>query len=75
MNMQIVTEGGSCLFEQNMLVYNKLAYTENPHEIQLNDAAIWVQVYNFPKGFMSENILKNVGDLYREVHQGRSCKL
>lgn len=36
--------------------------TENPQKMQLNDMDIWVQVYDLPKGFISENILKGVGN-------------
>lgn len=62
MDLQKVIEGGPWSFEQNMLVYKQLMEAENPRDIQLNEAAIWVQVYDLPKGFISENILKSVGD-------------
>lgn len=62
MDVQRVMEGGPWSFEQSMLVYKKLEEMENPQELQLNEVVIWVQIYELPKGFISENILKNVGD-------------
>lgn len=35
---------------------------EDPHLVKLNEIDIWVQIYDIPRGFISENILKNVGD-------------
>lgn len=31
--------------------------------MRLNEFDIWVQIYDIPRGFISENILKNMGDL------------
>ncbi|KAL8115437.1 hypothetical protein AgCh_022072 [Apium graveolens] len=35
--------------------------SEDPSMVPLSNADIWVQVYDIPRGLMSENILKNVG--------------
>lgn len=35
---------------------------EDPHLVKLNEIDIWVQIYDISRGFISENILKNVGD-------------
>lgn len=30
--------------------------------VLLNEAEIWVQIYDMPKGYVSENILQSVGN-------------
>lgn len=62
MDLQKVLEGGPRSFEQSMLVYSKVQENEDPKTVQLNDSEIWVQVYDVPKGFISENILKSIGN-------------
>lgn len=61
MDLQHVLDGGPWSFEQSMLVYHKMTETEDPHLVQLNAVDIWVQVYDIPTGFISENILKSIG--------------
>lgn len=61
MDMQKVLEAGPWAFEQNMLVYNKVSDMKDPHTVKLEEVDIWVQVYDIPTGFLSENILKSVG--------------
>ncbi|XP_074364697.1 uncharacterized protein LOC141705706 [Apium graveolens] len=62
LDMQRVLEGGPWSFEQNMLVCNQLVEDEDPHNVKLQGADMWIQVYDIPKGFISENVLKNVGN-------------
>lgn len=62
MDLQKVVEGGPWTFEQNLPVYHRLLDTEDPHMVKLNEIDIWVQIYDIPKGFISENVLKNVGN-------------
>lgn len=61
MDLQKVVEGGPWSFEQSMLVLYQLKENEDPHNIRLQELEIWVQVYDVPRGCLSENILKNVG--------------
>lgn len=61
MDLNKVIEGGPWSFEQNMLVYSRLNEGEAAQSIVLNGVDIWVQVYDVPTGFLSENILKNIG--------------
>lgn len=61
MDLQKVVEEGPWSFEQSMLVMKQLKNNEDPHLVQLQEADIWVQVYDLPHGFASENILKSVG--------------
>lgn len=62
MDVQKVIEGGPWSFEQAMLVLHELTPTEDSSMVELQNADIWVQIYDIPRGFLSENILKNVGD-------------
>lgn len=61
MDLKKVVDGGPWSFEQALLVFNRLQASENPHTVELQETEIWVQVYDIPRGFLSENILKIVG--------------
>lgn len=62
MDLQKVLDGGPWSFKHSMLLYNKLQQNGDPKEMQLNDVKIWVQVYDVPNGFISENILQSIGN-------------
>lgn len=62
MDVQKIVDGGPWNFEQAMLVLHELAPTEDPSKVKLQYADIWVQIYDIPRGFLSENILKSVGE-------------
>ncbi|XP_074374460.1 uncharacterized protein LOC141714863 [Apium graveolens] len=62
-DMQRIVEGGPWSFEQAMFILHELAPTEDPSMVKLQNADIWVQIYDIPRGFLSENILRSVGDL------------
>lgn len=61
MDIQKVMDGGPCSFEQATLVLHKLADGEDPCTVKMQNVEMWVQAYDIPKGFISENILKSVG--------------
>lgn len=48
-----------------MLVYKQLSEGEDPKEVMLNEVDIWVQVYDIPKGLISETMLQSVGSYIR----------
>lgn len=50
------------MFEQNLLVYHKLKISEDAHLVKLNIIDICVQLYDLPKGLMSEKILSSRGN-------------
>lgn len=62
LDMQKVLDAGPWSFEQGMLVYKQLVANEDPKEVELNEVDIWVQVYDVPQGFVSENILRSIGN-------------
>lgn len=61
-NVQKVVEGGPWSFEQGMLVYKQIARDEDPKEVMSNEVDIWVQIYDLPKGFVSEAILQSIAN-------------
>lgn len=62
LDLQKVMDGGSWTFEQSLLVYPKLEDREDPHLVTLNKSDIWIQVYDLPKGLISENIFVSIGN-------------
>ncbi|XP_074326659.1 uncharacterized protein LOC141664600 [Apium graveolens] len=62
LDVQKVLEGGPWSFEQGMLICIQVKDGDNLQEILLNEADIWVQVYDLPKGFVSESILHSIGN-------------
>ncbi|XP_074323067.1 uncharacterized protein LOC141660010 [Apium graveolens] len=64
MDLHKVLEGGMWMFEQSMLIYHRLLDNEDPYMVQLQEAGMWVQIYDIPKGFISETVLKSVGDSF-----------
>lgn len=62
LDLQKVLDGGPWTFEHNLLVYHKLKENEDPHLVKLHKIDIWIQVYDLPKGLLSDNILMNIGN-------------
>lgn len=55
-------DGGPWSFEQSLLIVNEIKENGDPRETKLDDTEIWVQVYDLPNGFISENILQSIGN-------------
>lgn len=62
MDVKKVLEGGPWSFEQSLLVFRRFSEEEDPLLVPLEESEIWVQVYDMPKGFASQNVLKSVGN-------------
>ncbi|XP_074327914.1 uncharacterized protein LOC141665829 [Apium graveolens] len=62
LDLQKVIEGGPWTFGQCLLVYHILEDNENPHTVPLKNMDIWMQVYDIPKGMISEKLLQSIGD-------------
>ncbi|XP_074346236.1 uncharacterized protein LOC141685007 [Apium graveolens] len=56
-----VLEGGPWSFEQSMLVLPEVPNGEDLSMFQLRDMEMWIQIHDMPRGFIYENILKNIG--------------
>lgn len=64
LDLQKVIEGGPWSFEQSMLLCHRLVDNEDPHALPLQEVDIWVELYDIPKGCISELVLKNIGDSF-----------
>lgn len=62
LDMQKILDAGPWSFEHGMLVYKQLVENEDPKDVELKEVEIWVRVYDIPKAFVSENILRSIGD-------------
>ncbi|KAH9717190.1 CCHC-type domain-containing protein [Citrus sinensis] len=57
-----VLESGPWTFDQHILLVKRLEEDEQPQNIPLFSTSFWIQIYNLPIGFMSEKILKDIGN-------------
>lgn len=72
LDLQKVLEGGPWTFEQSLLVYKKLEVNEDSHLIILNQVDMWVQLYDIPRGMVSEKILQSIGNYIGTYIKGDS---
>ncbi|KAJ8648294.1 hypothetical protein MRB53_001317 [Persea americana] len=49
-------------FDKHILLVKRLEENEQPHNVPLFHTSFWVQIYNLPIGFLSEKILKDIGN-------------
>jgi 14-3-3 protein epsilon len=68
-DMERVFQGGPWLFDNHMLVLKKLNVGDDPITTELDEAEMWVQIYNLPFGYMSPSIGEFIGS-----HLGRFIK-
>lgn len=54
MDMQNAVEGGPWSFEHATLILHQLGDGEDPNTVHLQDVEMWVQVYDIPRGLLSE---------------------
>lgn len=57
-----VMDGCPWSFNRRALVMSRLKEDKNPRCVELNSMDLWVQVYDLKAGFMTERILKEVGN-------------
>lgn len=57
-----VMEGCPWSFNKRALIMSRLKEGENPRSVSLNSMDLWVQVYDLKTRFMSERILKEIGN-------------
>jgi 14-3-3 protein epsilon len=68
-DMERVFQGGPWLFDNHMLVLKKLNVGDDPITAELDEAEMWVQIFNLPFGYMSPSIGEFIGS-----HLGRFIK-
>lgn len=61
MDIQKVINGGPWSFEQATLILHQLVNGDDSSIVKLQNVEMWVQVNDIPRGFFSENILRNIG--------------
>lgn len=71
LDVKRVLEGCPWSFNRRALVMARLKPGQNPRCIELNTMDLWVQVHDLKVGFMSESILKGVGNYIGQFVQ--SC--
>lgn len=57
-----VIEGSPWTFDRFQLVFQRLKEGDNPHSMEINKIHRWVQLYNMSSGFMSQRVVKDIGD-------------
>lgn len=61
-DVQRVLEDGPWTFNQQVLLIKRFNADEQLKDVKLSELCIWLQVYDVPIGFNSENILKSIGN-------------
>ncbi|XP_074341908.1 uncharacterized protein LOC141679304 [Apium graveolens] len=61
-DLQKVLDGGPWSFEQSLLIHSEVKENDDPKGVKLEDTEIWMQVYDLPNGFISENIFQSIGN-------------
>ncbi|KAH9680788.1 CCHC-type domain-containing protein [Citrus sinensis] len=57
-----VLEVGPWTFDQHILLVKRLEENEQPQLVPLFFTSFWIHIYNLPIGFMSEKVLKHIGN-------------
>lgn len=68
-DMQWVSNGGPWMFDNAMMILEKVAPGEDPLQVQLWHLNIWIQLHDLPMGFMSETVGQQLGNFFGEFVQ------
>lgn len=60
--MKRVIEGSPWSFNRKVLLLSRMKEGENPRSMSLNSIDIWVQIHDLIPGFMSEEIIIEIGN-------------
>lgn len=63
-DMNWVLNGGPWSFDGAMLVLSVIPQGEDPVNVPLWHLNMWIQLYDLPTGFMSENVGRQLGDFF-----------
>lgn len=64
-----VLEGSPWTFGRFHLFFDILGVGDNPRAVSLNKMLIWVQVHDMDSGFISQHVLKDIGDYIGEFKE------
>lgn len=62
LDVKRVMEGCPWSFNRRALVMSRMKEGQTPRSVDLNFMDLWIQVYDLKPGFMSETVLKSVGN-------------
>ena len=60
LDMNRVIRDGQWTFDQHLLLLNKPEHGQKPQEVKMSSTSFWVQGYDFPCGFMSRKVAKDI---------------
>lgn len=63
-DMQWVRSGGPWSFDNALLVLNIVKPGEDPTSVSLTDIDFWIQIHDLPVGYMSEVVVKQLGNFF-----------
>jgi hypothetical protein len=59
----LVCKNGLWSFDRNLLILNRISGNEQPSELAMNKASLWVRVYDLPLKLRSEAMAKKLGNI------------
>lgn len=59
----LVCKNGPWSFDRNLLILNRISGNEQPSELAMNRASLWVRVYDLPLKLRSEAMAKKLGNI------------
>lgn len=66
-----VIDGSPWSFNRKALIIERMQDGDHPRSMKLDKLNLWVQIYDLPIGFMTERVVKEVGNFIGEY--GESC--
>lgn len=63
-DLKRVVEGSPWSFSHKVLIIARMKEGEVPTEVKLNALYLWVQIYDLRVGFMTEKVLKEIGNFF-----------
>lgn len=55
-------DGGPWSFDNHLLLLHQLTTGDIPHQAHLFHVNFWIQIYDLPVGYMSENVGRQIGE-------------
>lgn len=62
LDIKRVIEGSPWTFGRFHLVFERLKEGDNPRNLAINKLAIWIQLHDMSTGFMSQRVVKDIGN-------------
>ncbi|MBA0621785.1 hypothetical protein Godav_007381 [Gossypium davidsonii] len=75
MDLERVIKGSPWTFNNHLLILHKLQMGEDPLKASLIYSPLWVQLYNVPIGFVSENLAIQIRNFIGEFMDDSFCEV